>query len=368
MRALLPLFLLLGLGGPAAFAQAQKHDALGFPITFNNERITRNDVLRDIGATERTVTPGTLAAAREKVLMDKLTERIGELWGIMVPEIEIKSEVRARVELLGGETAFYDWLRQRGQTYAQFEEDIRQRNLRRLVEVLLRQGIAYGPSQRILPWSTRPSPADVRVAFKNDKSREERKGGRARAIVLTIELDPQEKMKIAESISDDDERDFLEVIAERAKARAADLHAALKKGRKLEDVAKALGIENLAEQRKQWRDLPDEPAPDPIGRFLQTAKDKTYSGPIEEAAGVYALVYLVERQQLSQRGLDDTEVFDEYFRKIVDLRRDKAEALIRIAALDRSRLRPESVRKNFRDFLVADLRAAVEDLRALGLR
>ena len=103
------LLLVLGPASQAQEAVKPKHDKLGFPITFNTERITRNDVLRSMGS-PADPDDGSLAAARDKLLMDKITQHMASIWGIRVLDEDVDREMRREIKHRGGEAKFHQFL------------------------------------------------------------------------------------------------------------------------------------------------------------------------------------------------------------------------------------------------------------------
>lgn len=362
MRPVLALLLLAALAVP----QERKHDELGFPITFNDERITRNDVVRSIVAPGAQTTPGNIQARRDQILMEKLTQRIAELWAIKVHPLELDAIIRRQIETRGGEAAFYDHLRQNGLTLAQFEEQTRLKILWGNINFLLVHGITPPPTRKVLPWAVKPTPEEIRIAFRNDKRRARKRGRRVKRIVLTLELSNKEKVAILLKHQDDVGK-ATELVAQKTKELADEVVAKLKGGKTFLDVAQEHGGDGIEGQLKEWHKIPDKESRDPVVRFCQTAKEKTYSAPILQQGPLYLVVYLAERQDEKERGLDDAAVQVDYFNRIQTLRRERALALMRLRALDKSLLRPDFVRKGFREIIVSDLRAAVEELRELGL-
>ena len=346
-----------------SFAQERKYDELGFPITFNNDRVTRNDVVRSVGGAGTTVAPGTIQNERDRLLMTKLTERIGQLWGIEVLQIELDGQIRRQVERLGGEAKFYDWLRQRGETLAQYEERSRLGMLNMNIEYLIRNGVTPPPGRRLLPWNVKPTPEELRIAFRFDAQRRSRRQGtRVRRLLLHLELEGKRKSQIVIR----NPQGWRKTIAAETKALAQEVHGQLKAGEDIFEVAKQLGIEKAEEQAEAWIKLPRK-VRDPVGKFCKEGEPKTFCEPIEQPGPAYLIVYLFERQEQKDRGLGDAGVQDDYVEKIISLRRTRVLATMRLRALEKSLVRPRFVKERFRQILLAELQAAVEGLRELGL-
>lgn len=340
-----------------------EYDELGFPITFNDERITRNDALRALGPAVEVAGPGTLGSLRDQLLMDKLTEKMGQIWGIEVAPGEVKAEIRREVLERGGEAKFYEYLTQRGETLAGHEEKKRLQILRFNIEYLLTHGVTPPPLRKVLPWSVRPTPDEVRIAFEHDKSRRKEQGARARGIELTLQVDRKTRFELHQKHGFGAlEEEIRKYVAKLAEAVVAELKA----GKPFLDVARQRGVDTET-QGKAWRQLPSGESRDPVERFFQSAKPGAWSEPIPGAGGIVTIAYLIERETPGQRGIGDPAVLAEYNERVRSLRRDKVEAIMRLQALDRSIVRPRFVLDQFRKTLLEDLRVAVEGLRELGL-
>ena len=351
-----------------AFAEDKKpeHDRLGFPITFNTDRITRSVVLRAMGS-PTDPDDDSVASARDKLLMDKITERMAALWGIRVLESDIDREIRREIEHRGGEAKFYNFLSQRGDTLARYREEKRLQLVRFNINYLLTNGISPPPEQKVLPYSIRPSPEEVRVAIKADAKRLSRLGPRVRVLMLRVRVNSKARVEIARDLMKNKDLKLNEELAKQADLMAARLVKRFDAGESFVDVAKSLGID-VDTQSKTWIPLPGAPSDDPAIRFFQTAKIKTRSGPLRYPDGIVKFAYLIDRAAAGGAGKMTAELYSTYLGRIFNLRRQKVKAIMRLKALDRSSLGPEFLRKQFRSDLVADLQAATTGLRALGLR
>ena len=342
------------------------HDQLGFPITFNTERITRSDVLRSMGS-PGDPDDGSVASARDKLLMDKVTERIAEIWGIEVLAADVQREIRREIDQLGGEAKFHRYLSERGDTLARYEEEKRLQLLRYNINFLLNHGISPPPDQRILPWEIRPSPAEVRTAIKADAERLKQLGPRVRGLLLRVEVDRKTRVKIITRVRKNPKLDLSDELAKEADRLAEEVLKRLEGGEAFADVAKSMG-QDTEKRSKVWIPLPSEPADDPAVRFLQTGKPGTRSGALTYPGGIVKFAYLIERASPGSADRMTPELYNRYLQRIFDLRRRKVQAVMRLDALDRSSVKPRFLLKHFRSDVVADLRAAVTGLKALGLR
>jgi len=346
-----------------SLAQDREHDELGFPITFNNDRVTRNDVVRSVGGAQTAVAPGTIQSERDRILMTRLTERIGQLWGIEVLQLELDGRIRLQVERLGGEAKFYDWLRQRGETLAQYEERLRLGMLNMNIEYLIRNGMTPPPGRRLLPWNIKPTPEELRIAFRFDAERRSlRQGTRVRRLLLHIELEGKRKSQIVIK----NPQGWRKLIAAETSALAQQVHGQLKAGKDIFEVAQELGIGKAKQRAEVWTKLPRK-VRDPVVKFCKEGEPMSFSDPIEQPGPAYVIVYLFERQEQKDRGLGDAGVHDDYFEKITSLRHTRVLANMRLRALEKSLVRPRFVQQQFRRILLAELQAAVEGLRELGL-
>lgn len=343
-----------------------EHDKLGFPITFNTERITRSVVLRAMGS-PTDPDDDSVASARDKLLMDKITEHMAAIWGIRVLESDIDREIRREIEHRGGEAKFYNFLSQRGDTLARYREEKRLQLVRFNINYLLNKGISPPPEQKVLPWSIRPSPEDVRVAIKADAKRRGRLGLRVRGLMLRVRVDSKARIAIVKRLMKNKDIKLNEELAKQADFMAARLLKRLDAGERFFDVAKSVGLDADA-QSEVWIPLPGELSEDPAIRFFQTGEPKTHSGPLRYPDGIVKIAYLIERKSAGSAGKMTAELYSTYMGRIFDLRREKVKAVMRLQALESASLGPEFVRKQFRSDLVADLAAATSGLRALGLR
>ena len=360
--ALLPAAAAIAQPGPAP---APAHDALGFPITFNDEIITESDVRRSLGLPDAEVPPITLRNERNRLLQRKLAERVGADLGIKVEDFEVAEAFRRTVDIEGGEAKFYDVLAQQGRTLERWRLDVRQQILEDKLRYMFQTGISV--DQRTpLPWRIRPTPREIRIAYDRDPSRLEA-GLRVRRLEVVVDLDQRERVQLAMNSGGSlTQEQLAEQVEEILKPRVAQVVAELKQ-RPFPEVAKERGVDVDAERAK-WYEIPRSETPNPAERFLQQAKKETFSAPLRQPGGGYRILYLIDRQDPGRKPPTDPQVAEDYDARIRALRAQKWEALLRLKALDESLVRPERVREELRVDLVGSLKDADDRLRALGLR
>lgn len=367
MRALgLVLVLLFPAAAPAQEgpAPAPAHDALGFPITFNDEIITENDVKRSLGLPEGEVPPVTLKNERNRLLQRKLAERVAADLGIRVEEVEVAEVFRRTVDLEGGEAKFYEVLAQQGRTLERWRADIRQQMLEDKLRYMLQTGISVD-QRKPLPWRIRPTPRELAIAYENDPSRLQA-GLRVRRLEIEVNLTPQERIQLAMKGGGDLTMEQLAAMAEEAlKPRVEAVVAELKR-RPFPEVAKERGVDVDA-LAAQWVEIPRTGSANPAERFLREAKRASISPPLRQPGGGYRILYLLDRQDPGRKPVTDPQVAEDYDSRIRSLRAQKWEALLRLKALDESLVRPERVREELRLDLLGSLKDAQDRLRSLGL-
>ena len=360
------VLLVLSLATLAQEAAKPTHDKLGFPITFNTDRITRSDVLRSMGSPEDP-DDGSVASARDKLLMDKITQHMASIWGIRVLEADVDREIRREIKHRGGEAKFHGFLGQRGDTLARYRQEKRLQLVRFHINYLLANGISLPPGQKVLPWSTRPSPDEVRVAIRQDSERLSKLGPRVRGLWVSLKVDTATRQQVVRRVMKNRKLKLADELARHADELAEAVVKRLDGGESFQSVVDSFGKE-VGAQPKLWISLPGEPSNDPVLRFFQTGKPKSYSKSLAYPGGIRKIAYLIERALPGGASKMTPELYDNYVGRIAGLRRQKVKALMRLQALDRSSVGPDFLRKQFRADLVADLKASITELKALGLR
>jgi len=317
------LLLTLAVLAQDSTVETGKHDELGFPVTFNDEIITRRDVLRRIGAPEEAVGPGTLGSQLNQVMRDKLTERLAELWGIRISDSMVRQSLRREMEAVGGEAKFYLKLAQRGDTLARYQEELRLTILKAHLRYMLMNG--FSPSQdRFLPWDLKPTPSEIKRAFERDTTRRDA-GPRVRLLVLRIRLDGKTRKNIVGQsfLKGEDGPEWMKKeLQRRTEILIAEAEAELKRVGDFEKVLTARGLD-LEEARNRWFPLPKEPTGDADDAFLRTAGEGTWSEPLRQAQGDARILYLLEREDPHSRGVHDRDVYVHYRDLIKAARQDK---------------------------------------------
>jgi len=339
---------------------------MGFPVTFNEEIITANDVARFLGDLPLDqIDPTTLRRNRDLLILRKINERIAADLAIEVGDAEVAEVMRRQIEMRQGEAKFYEWLAQQGMTLERFRIEQRQMIIDQLLRILLQNGVSHDHRQ-LLPWRVGPTPREVEIAFKNDP---EQRGGEARVRRISFKVSADPKMRSALSAKLVTEGMTAEQVAEElekdVRPRVDAAVAALKGGRPFADVARDHGAKDVDAMAAQWVTPGVTTAAD---KFLTTAEPGTWSEPIRTQAGEYEIVLLVERTSPSERKVTDPAVADEYARRIRTLRATKWENFLRLRALSASTVEPPRVKEEVRKLILASLKEAEDALNALGLR
>jgi hypothetical protein len=339
---------------------------MGFPVTFNEEIITANDVARFLGDLPLDqIDPVTLRRNRDLLILRKINERIAADLSIEVGEAELAEYIRREIDAHQGEAKFYEWLAQQGLTLERFRIERRQMIIDQLLRILLTNGVSHDHRQ-LLPWRVGPTPREVEIAFRNDP---EQRGGTARVRRLRFSVDADPKVRAAITMKQfNEEMTAEEVAAELEKdvrPRVDAAVAALRGGKPFADVARDHGVKNVEVMASQWAPLGGMSDAD---KFFATAEPGTWSEPIRLPTGEYEFVFLVERSDPSRRTVTDPAVADEYARRIRTLRATKWENFLRLRALTSSTVEPPRVRDEVRKLILASLKEAEDALKALGLR
>ena len=348
--------------GRAEETRAPEHDPLGFPITFNEDIITRNDIRRG-GA--RPVNQSQWKEFRDQALMTRVVERLAQQHGIEVSDRDVDNAIRRQIDIHKGAAKFFEWLDQRDDTLESYKETVRLEILHVSVNQMLARGMT--PDRKMLPWSLFPTPHEVEIAFRNDPERKAA-GPKVRFVELVVAVDKKTRSRLVGEQFRLEESDawFQEQIRAALQPKLDRVLADLKRGKTIDEVAAFLG-QDIEAQKGTWRMLPKEAAGDPAGRFLQTARAGDHSPPLSRTPGRCRILYLVEVKRLGKQGLEVAEVYRGYRIRIATLRTRKAEAILKLKALDSSTVRPIRVRDEFRGVLLAALKDAEFQLRRLGL-
>jgi len=359
--------LLLAIGWADETTEVSRtHDELGFPITYNDEIITENDVLRSLGLPEGEVPKPTLENQRNLLLYRKISEQIAASLGIEVEEAEVKRRVEFEIGKAGGEAKWYEELAQKGRTLGRERLEIAQQLLDNKLQFLFQVGhINTRTGSKLLPWRIGPTPREIRIAYRNDPARRTA-GLRVRRLELNVDLSRKERVKLAMQSGGNLSQDQLEErVKKLLEPRLATVREELE-DKSFEIVARRYGTE-VDKQRDEWLEIPQGESGSPIVRFLRDAKVGARSEPLRQTGGGYKILYLLERQDPRSRPASDPEVAREYDLRIRALRAQKWEAFLRLRALDEATVRPERVRQELRAAELSRLRDAEQRLQALGL-
>ena len=359
------LLVLLGAAAAAPEEDAPKpspYAAMGFPVTFNDEIITANDVARFLEAKLEEIDPNTLRRTRDILLFRKINERIAADLSIEVGDREVDAQMKREIDVHGGDAKFYEWLAQQGMTLERFKIERRQQIIDQLLRILFQSGVSHDRTQ-LLPWRVGPTPREIETAFRCDSV--ERGGAlRARCLRFTVDADPKTRSSLAsrQVLEGMTEEEVAAAIEEDVRPRLEAALAALK-DRPFDAVAREHGVNDVDAMAKEWITLA---AASEAEKFLAGADVGTWSPPIRQLNGAYEIVFLVERESADRKPTDPA-VAEEYARRIRSLRATKWEALLRLRALDASTVEPARVREDLREQILSSLREAETALRALGL-
>jgi len=358
---------LLALAGAAAEKTAESHDALGFPVIFNDEVITRNDVLRSLGAKETELgSPEVLARELNALLYRKVTELVAAHLGIKVAKEEVEAAIQREIDLKGGEAKFYESLAQRGDTLAHYKQYIRELILQGKMGFLFINGISRD-QKTLLPWAVRPRPHEIQVAFETDPERRA-PGPRVRWLEFEVKLSEAEKKPLyAMMMEGAAEKEVRAKTQALLASRLEKVRAALAAGRPFEKLAAEHGAD-VAAQKARWEELSSESTRRRDLRFLERAKPGEASKAIPLPGGDGCrFLQLLERKEPIAAGPSNPEVARAYSGRIRQLRGRKWEAVLRLRALNQATIRPARVREAFRSLLLSDLKDARQGLESLGL-
>jgi hypothetical protein len=363
MRGVLGFALVAGLvAGGEEPPEPSRFSALGFPVTFNDEIITENDVARFLELPLKQIDDNTLKAQRNMLIYRKLAERIAADLGLDVEDREVDEQIRRQVDLHGGDAKFYEWLAQQGTSLERYRLELRQNIIEFKLKVIFTTGFSHDYRQ-MLPWRVGPTPRELEAAFRNDAGRREG-SARVRRLFLEVNVDPEERKKIVVQQALGASEEEVKALFEGAVRPKLEAVLAALETRPFRDVAREHGVDVDALE-KAWVPVT---GPTEIDRFLAEAEPGTSSPPILQPGGSYVIMHLLERDRPGDRKSTDPAVAEEYSRRIRTLRATKWEALMRRKALDGSAVDPPRVRDEVRDLILTSLREAEDGLRALGVR
>jgi len=340
------------------------HDKFGFPIRFDADVITIHDLVRSAGV-DSVEQLGNVAGGRDKLLIEKLNEKVGELYGLQVEPREVSDWLEREVARFDSEAEFYEQLAQQGQTLELHRLDIRRRILAFRLQSLIANGFVT-EGRRLLPWDPRPSPQEIRIAFDHEADARRAAGSRIRWEEVSVSLTAEERKKIfAQRLFNPDltEEELESQVQALLKPRLEKARAALKAGKSIREVAEALSVP-VEERTGVREDLPDE---SPITGFLKTAERGQQSDLIELPQSRFLIVRLTGIQSSGSRTLADPTVVEEYFGRIAAHKQEKARAILQLRALDKTAVTPPRVREELRELLLTNLRQAHRELRQLGI-
>jgi len=366
---LLPLGLAASALGQGSEVEEPDHDPLGFPITFNDEIITRSDVLRSMGITNPDVlgSPRELKKARDQVLFERLLERVADLHGITVSDRQLNDELQAEADRKGGEAQLFESLLQAGQSFEEYREEKRRQILSFYFEMMLMRG--FTPEQKLLPWNLWPTPQEVRTAFETDRART---AGivRVRALDFVIRMTKAErdKLVIQLSMGGKSEEWLEEQQSKILTPRLEAIRKELAKGTPFEQIAASQGSDVEA-QKERWIPINEEMGKggDPRVAFLREGPLNQPSPAFSTAGGEFRFFCVLERDDGGSATLQNPEIYQKYRVLIHQIRARRAGALIKIQALDSSTIEPDRIGRELRDSLLAELRDSVNALRSLGI-
>ena len=362
MRTPLALILL------AALATAQDagddYDEFGFPITFDAQIFTRSDIVRAAGVESEEQLGGPLKNSRDIFLMQRLLEKVGELYGIEVTQQQIKDYVAKEIAGFESEAAYYDSLLQRGLSPSDREEEIARQALQYQLQQLFVNGfIARG--QRLLPWDPNPTPREILIAYKNDPERLSA-GSEVIWRELLIDIPAQDRRKAAAArlLNPDLTEEQIEAkIRAKVEPLAKKAQEMRKAGKSIDEIGKELGLE----VKKVVREITPEPSTEPRVAFLQKAKAGETSDVIELARARWSVIEVKSVNRPGDVSLKDPKVVRYYEQMVAALKQQKGEYLLRLRALDKTDIRPARVKRDLRKLCLGRLRQAQKGLRRLGL-
>jgi hypothetical protein len=357
--------LLLALAVLAALASSQDddHDEFGFPITFDADVITRNDVVRSAGVDSEEQL-GSMRNERDKFLMERLLEKVAEIYDLQITTREIDDWIARDIARFDSEAKFYDSLLQEGLTLELKKEEIR----RKLIEGHLHQLFQLGflaRGHKLLPWDPNPTPREIKIAYENDPMR--RNAGvdvKWKDLLIDIPAKDRKKIQGKRLFDPDITEEWVEnEIKKRVEPLVAKVKERLKAGKSLDEI----GLELNLKVAEKVRSFPREIQKDAAKAFLQQAQKGQTSAPVPLPHARWVVLHVVQIHRAGDTTLDDKRVVAAYKGRIAQLKRRKAEFTLRLRALDKADLRPERVRRDLRQLILSELRQARRGLRELGI-
>jgi len=359
VRILAGLILL----APFAFAQDDDHDEFGFPITFDADVITRNDVVRAAGVDSEEAL-GSMRNERDKFLMERLLEKVAEIYGLEISVREVDDWIARDIARFDSEAEFYDSLLQEGLTLELKKQDIQRKLLGHYLMQLFQVGFV-GRGDKLLPWDPQATPREIKVAFETDPVRKNQ-GVDAQWQDLVIDISKKERGRInlKRAMDPDITQEKVDKeIREKVEPLVAKVRERLKAGKSLEEIAGELKLPFQIKTRSLAKTASDQPAI----KFLQTAEVGTTSEPIALPHSRWVVLHVLQVSRPGDMKLSDPRVVNAYRQKIGMLKQKKAEFTLRLRALDQADVRPERVRTQLRELIMTTLKQARRELRALGI-
>ena len=359
MRILAGLILFALLAG----AQDDDYDEFGFPITFDADVITLNDVLRSAGVDNKE-SLGSVRNERDKFLMERLLEKIAELYGLEITVREIDDWIARDIARFDSEAEYYDSLLQNGLTLELKKDEIRRQLLQFYLGQLFRNGFV-GRGEKLLPWDPQATPREIKVAFDADPARQNQ-GITVQWQDLVIDISKKERgtINLKRALDPDITQEQVdEEIRKKVEPLVAKVNELLKEGKSLEVIAAQLKLEFTTKADRFPQELSDQPAI----KFLQTAEPDTTSEPIALPRSRWVVMKVLQVARPGDSNLTNPKVVNEYRQRIGMLKQRKAEFTLRLRALDMADVRPERVRTELRDLILTSLKQVRRELRKLGL-
>ncbi|MEM8884523.1 MAG: hypothetical protein AAGD14_10665 [Planctomycetota bacterium] len=364
MRVLTLLLFASVLVAQDSAVEEDEQDEFGFPIIFDTDIITKDDLLRSRGL-ERIEQLGNIRSARDIFLRNRLQEKLVEIYDLAVTDREVDDWINLEFAKFESEADFYEDLLQRGLTLEEKRLTIKRGIQNARLQSLLVNGYVGGRAgNRLLPWDPVPTPREVRIAF--DRTKPTQAVGRVskwREMVVTLP-DDERKSIVRKKLFGDKDDDWLNAeLAKALKPRMDKATALLKEGKSFDEVA--LAVDSVVEVVEQ--EIPKAPSRSLRLAFVQSAEKGARSDPIDIGQGRFLFMELVETRELDAITLNDPEIVQQYFIQIQQLKSEKARLTLLLRALDRSIVRPARVQTKMREGLRRELGQVHGQLRRLGL-
>jgi len=358
------LFVALLSAVSLAQSTSDDYDEFGFPITFDAQIVTRNVVIRSFGVESESALGGPLKNSRDIYLMQKLLEKVGELYGIEISQREVKDIEARQIAAFKSEADYYDDLLQNGLTPTTNQQKIRNDLLQAHLGQLFRFGfLARG--QRLLPWDPAATPREILIAYKNDPQRLNA-GSLVKWRELLIDIPAAERKKAqAARIVNPNLTDAHVEAQIRAKVEPLAIKAGemLKAGKSLAEIAAELNLK----VREAAREVTSQASKEPATLFLQKAKAGERSDLLELKRSRWLILEVDVVHRPGDVSLSDPKLVMRYKQMVGELKQAKAEYLLRLRALDKTDIRPARVKRDLRTLCLDRLHHAQRKLRELGL-